>query len=268
MKTYILQFDNREILDIKHPPRSLWYFPFVQKINKFASNVLNYQYEFHNYQYNFDGHGAIEKIFFIDEFLNRKTAQNNEIIVFLDCDAWINHCFALDSLVQHIYSNDKILGAFSRDHYHAGSSFVNTGAFILKNNQKSRKLYKTIIKSLKADDSHYDKWAFDQYYIAKEVFKNKEDFLIFEPQIMNSPVGKIIQHDWNKDEWTYYRLKFLHDNLESIKSNAKLDYLSKLCKLPYPHEIDILEQGLKYGYRRRGRVSQAVIPFLKECVHE
>jgi len=252
MSVYILQYDNREVSDVNYPPRQLWYFYHTHKINKYIAEDMGHKYEFHNYKYDFHGHGANEKIFFIDQFLNRQDAEENELIVFLDCDAWIFNPNALNSLLIHIKEND-ILGAYSRDNYHKMSSYVNTGGFILKNNESSRGIYKNILRELKSDSSHHFEWAYDQFYISNEIYKNKSKFLIFEPQILNTPKGEIIRHDWNKDEWTSFTLKSQLNNLTEISNRCDFDFNSKICKFPYPHIIDRNAQSMFYGWRNRAR---------------
>jgi hypothetical protein len=55
----------------------------------------------------------------------------------------------------------------------------------------------------------FPEWE-DQYYISNFVLKNKDDFIIFVPEVLNTPFGKILRHNWCK------KSKKLFDDLNNI----------------------------------------------------
>ena len=73
-------------------------------------------------------------------------------------------------------------------------------------------------------NGHYiNKWPYDQYYISNFVYKNKNEFLILHYQVLNTPLGEIIRHNWWKDDEMHKYLDYLITNKIDINYNENFD---------------------------------------------
>lgn len=191
MNVCVLQADNRPTLD---------YLLKTQKVNKKFCDLLGYTYLFVDLNtIPSNLHPATKKIILVNNMLQ----SNVDVLVFLDSDAWIQNGYWLHEI---IHTNEKH-GCFSRDPYLKKNTFINSGSFILKNNNFTKAMYKSILADLYKNDKHHHVWPYDQYYISKYVFENKEHFTIFVPDILNTPNGKVLRHNWDKNEKMYQDLK-------------------------------------------------------------
>ena len=194
VRVCVLQTDNRT---------SLNYLLKTQEVNKKFCNILKYDYlflELDNNKYG-DIHPATKKIHVVNDIL-----QNTEysILVFLDSDAWIQNCYWLNDIINNLINNNEKQGCFSRDPYISiYTTFINSGSFIIKNNAFTKQMYDLIIKDLYNNNNYHNYWPYDQYYISKYIFENKEKFTIFLPDILNTPVGKVLRHNWRKNQKMY-----------------------------------------------------------------
>jgi hypothetical protein len=158
---------------------------------------------------------------------------NYDILVFLDSDAWIQNGFWLKNIIDNLNVNNK-QGCFSRDPYVKKNTFINSGSFVIKVNSFTKKMYQDIIEHLNVNNKYHNIWPFDQYYISEYVFNNKEDFMIFIPNILNTPIGKILRHNWVKN-------KKMYDDLNHLCSLKNEDlYNNKILKYTYIHGIFLL----------------------------
>jgi hypothetical protein len=207
----ILQADNRPKLN---------YLLLTQQVNKKVCDHFDYKYLFitiDNTKY-IDMHPATKKIYIVNDFLNddhSNRKDNNDILVFLDSDAWVQNCFWLKNIIEKLQNDATKHGCFSRDPYAKKNTFINSGSFILKINDYTKKMYSEIIYSLENDEtkSYYkNSWPYDQFYISNYVFNNKEDFHIFVPDILNTPIGKVLRHNWHKTQRMYDDLHYLINN--------------------------------------------------------
>jgi len=195
----VMQTDNRPNLD---------YLLLTQTVNKQACNYLNYNYifiELNSTKY--EGiHPATAKIYIVNEFI--QNSKDVDILIFLDSDAWIQNCYSLNKLTNHLINDDSKHGCYSRDPYNKKTNtFINSGSFILKINDYTKNMYNSIIYSLENDESNFEyknKWPYDQFYISNFIFNNKNDFYIFIPNILNTPNGQILRHYWRKYEKKMY----------------------------------------------------------------
>jgi hypothetical protein len=196
-KVCVLQADNRPKLN---------YLLKTQEVNKKFCDILEYDYlflEIHNNKYG-NIHPATKKIHLVNDFL-----ENNEkydILVFLDSDAWIQNGFWLNDIINNLINNKEKQGCFSRDPYFIKNTFINSGSFILKINDFTKQIYKNIIDDLYTNVDYHNNWPYDQYYISKYIFENKENFVIFVPDILNTPIGKVLRHNWWKNKQMYIDL--------------------------------------------------------------
>jgi hypothetical protein len=190
-------------------------------------------------------HPATKKIYVVNDFLNQVESKckdsndanntnntnntnnaNDDILIFLDSDAWVQNCFWLDEIIKQLENSKVKQGCFSRDPYAKKNTFINSGSFILKINDYTRKMYREIINSLENDEtnSHYkNSWPYDQFYISNYVFKHKEDFDIFVPDILNTPLGKVLRHNWHKTQRMYEDLHYLIANHVIDTDNAEIN---------------------------------------------
>ena len=195
----VFQTDNRP---------SLNYLLKSQQVNKKFCEILKYDYlflELDNNKYG-DIHPATKKIYIINDFLENT---KYEMLIFLDSDAWIQDGCYLNQIIINLMNNKDKQGCFSRDYYTISNTFINSGSFIIKNNNYTKQMFKNIIQDLHSNNDYHHKWPFDQYYISKYIFENKDNFVIFVPDILNTPTGKILRHNWWKNQK-------MHDDLDKL----------------------------------------------------
>jgi glycosyltransferase involved in cell wall biosynthesis len=226
-KVCVLQTDNRP---------SLHYLLKTQEVNKKFCDILEYDYLFVEIDNNKYGniHPATKKIHIVNDFL-----QNNkyDLLVFLDSDAWIQNGYWLNDIINNLINDTQKQGCFSRDPYIKKATFINSGSFIIKINDFTKQLYKNIINDLYSNEYYHNILPFDQYYISKYIFENKDSFVIFVPDILNTPIGKVLRHNWLKN-------KQMFDDLEQIMllknediSNNKTVFLETdyYCNKEFPN---------------------------------
>jgi hypothetical protein len=206
VKVCILQTDNRPSLD---------YLLKTQEVNKKFCDILDYNYLFVklNNKRNCNLHPATKKILVLNDILQHSTF---DILVFLDSDAWIQNGYWLNDIINNLINNKEKHGCFSRDPYIKMNTFINSGSFIVKNNDFTKKMYNNIISDLVNNVKYHNLWPYDQYYISKYIFENKEKFVIFIPDILNTPIGKVLRHNWPKN-------KKMYDDLSSLYCDIKND---------------------------------------------
>lgn len=234
-KVCVLQSDNRP---------SLNYLLKTQEVNKKFCNILGYDYLFlklDNNKYG-DIHPATKKIHLVNDFLlNTKYS----ILVFLDSDAWIQNGYWLNDIIDNLINNDGKQGCFSRDPYVKKNTFINSGSFIIKINDFTKQMYNIIIKDLYNNNNYHNKWPYDQYYISKYLFENKENFTIFIPDILNTPLGNVLRHNWCKNQKMYDDL----NEIMALKNEdiriAKTSFIEKdyYDEKNFPN---IIEKGYEY----------------------
>jgi hypothetical protein len=237
----ILQADNRPNLN---------YLLLTQQVNQKVCNHFDYKYLFitiDNNKYT-DMHPATKKIYVANDFLNEANLKckdtndvnnaNDDILVFLDSDAWIQNCFWLNEIIKKLQNNKVKHGCFSRDPYSKKNTFINSGSFILKINDYTRKMYREIMNSLENDEtnSHYkNSWPYDQFYVSNYVFKHKEDFDIFVPDILNTPLGKVLRHNWHKTQRMYEDLHYLITSNVIDSDNTEFDLKKYIDEEVFPN---------------------------------
>jgi hypothetical protein len=125
------------------------------------------------------------------------------------------------------------------------NTFINSGSFIIKNNDFTKHMYNILIKDLYTNNNFHNSWPYDQYYISKYIFENKEKFTIFIPDILNTPLGKVLRHNWCKNQKMYNDLnKIIALKNEDICVN-KTYFVEKDY---YDEQIfpNIIENGYEY----------------------
>ena len=188
-------------------------------------------------------HPATKKINIVNDFLQNT---KYDILVFLDSDAWIQNGYWLNEIINNLINNEKKQGCFSRDPYVMKNTFINSGSFILKNNDFIKEMYKNIIIDLHNNNKYHNIWPYDQYYISKYIFKNKVQFNIFIPDVLNTPIGKVLRHNWLKNKKMYNDLKNL---LCDINTNTNTNTNTCFNEKKYYDEKDFpnkIQNGYEY----------------------
>jgi hypothetical protein len=234
-KICVLQTDNRLSLD---------YLLKTQKVNKKFCDVLKYDYLFIDLNIYIKKHKhfhpATWKIFVLNDILEKN---NYDILVFLDSDAWIQNGYWLNDIIMNLINNPEKHGCFSRDPYLKHNTFINSGSFIIKNNEFTKNMYKNIISDLNNNPKYYRSWPYDQHYISKIIFENKENFVIFVPDILNTPIGKVLRHNWLKN-------KEMHNDLNELILQKNEDLSIYKTNFIMSHYIDqvIFPNTNVFGY--------------------
>lgn len=225
-KVCIIQADNRPTLN---------YLLLTSKVNKEFCKVHGYDYLFipiHNNEYT-HLHPATKKIHIINDLLNTSTY---DIIVFLDSDAWIQNGSWLKDIITQLSEDQFKQGAFSRDPYFEVNTFINSGSFIIKNNDYTKQMYSNIITQLNTNLEYHTKWPYDQFYISNFIDQNKDNFIIFVPDMLNTPIGKVLRHNWLKNKKMYIDLnKILTNQYYFLIKDEKINLEKYIDSQPFPN---------------------------------
>lgn len=100
-------------------------------------------------------------------------------------------------------------------------------------------MYSLLERQLREKTVNY--WPYDQLYISAYVFENKEHFLIYKPDIVNTPIGQIIRHSWIKDFSTCYIKE--QQEQEQEKEHDHFDLVDYIDEKPFPNRY---ERGYEY----------------------
>lgn len=230
----VLQTDNRPSLD---------YLLKTQTVNKMFCEKLGYDYLFleMNNCNELNIHPATQKIFIVNNFL--KNNPNYDVLVFLDSDAWIQEPNSLSIIINDLISKEQKHGCFSRDISVIHHTYINSGAFILKNNNYTREMYNNLEMEVYNNATYHYLWPYDQYYISKYIYENKDFFIIFNVEVMNTPVGSVLRHNWAKDIRMYDDLNKLIEFDENLNPFKNFDIINNLDDTPFPN---INNEGYKY----------------------
>lgn len=203
-KITLYQADNRLTLDLLIA---------TQKVNKKMCEKYGMKYKFielRKDQYTNVSNFMTKKIYLIYDLL---LETNDDMIMFLDSDAYVYNGKWLKDIIENIASNDDIHGCYSRDPYiEKKLTYINSGVFILKVNEFTKNMYKKIIERLESYDKYHNIFPHDQFYISEQVYENRSKFYIFNPKVINTPNGIVVKHNWKKD-------KRLFDDCEKISKN-------------------------------------------------
>ena len=123
--------------------------------------------------------------------------------------------------------NSNKQGCFYRDPYLINNTFINSGSFIIKINEFIKKMYDSIINEVNNNSIYHNSWPYDQYYISKYIFENKNNKIIFVPHILNTPLGQVLRHNWQKNNNMYNDLLLLQQEQLNIISTNIEEYYDK-----------------------------------------
>lgn len=221
MKVKIIQCDNRAIM---------YYLALTKQVNENAAAMLNYNYSFIKIdeKYTREMHPAAAKIFVVNDYLKTAT---DDILVFLDSDAWIQNTKYLHKIVLKLAKDPTKQGCFSRDTYIRKNTYINSGAFVIKINEYTKRMYQTVCDAFANNRYYHSNWPFDQYFISNFVYENRDQFMIFKPEIFNTPVGIVLRHNWNKD-------KKMYDDLHDIINSSLYSIEDAIDTKPHPSKTD------------------------------
>jgi hypothetical protein len=188
MNIVVFQTDNRNLEVIE----------CIKHINKRYALFLNFKYEYEhmNEKYYEKISPCTAKVFVIHNYIHNNPV---DILIFLDTDAWIQNPYKLLVLVNNLIKSDKH-GCLSRDPFKPKNTYVNSGSFILKINDFTKYMYKQIIADMQNNTEFVNQWPYDQYYFSDFIYKNREKFFIFKPEVLNTPDGIILRHNWYKNQ--------------------------------------------------------------------
>jgi len=183
-RVLIFQCDNRPHLDFVKKTRS---------VNETLAKRFGWEYQFNNMHVIEGYHPAVCKIFETKTLLDTYKFQY-DFIVFLDSDAWIFNPVTLDKMMKTLPDNKH--GIFSRDPYVRKNTFINSGSFVIRINDFTCQMYDDLNRYVKKNDCN--SWPWDQKPISDYVFKNRDKFLVYVPDVMNTAQGKVLRHSWPK----------------------------------------------------------------------
>ena len=226
MTVWVYQTDNRVTLD---------YLQQTRKVNKLYCKELGYRYLFEPLLVHKNRHPALCKIFMTLQLLQKL---GSGILIFLDSDAWIQNPNMLRKLIDDLPPHK--LGYFSRDPYLTKNTFINSGSFILRINKKTKEMYSLLQKQV---DKNLKPGIFeDQHYIADYVYKHRKKFIIFEPDMINTPVGKILRHNYGHAPHRFNSCRY--NPMYHKHSKSHMFSVSKFIdNKPYPNQQ---ESGYEY----------------------
>jgi len=184
----VVQFDTRS-------PEEISWIAKTCEVNKQHAENLGWTHYFISYQIpDTSWDPRAYKIHLFNEFLTNHP--HNHLVVFLDTDAWIsNPVMLLNLITDKLHHN--IQGIFSRDPYPPEyNTYLNTGGFIVKNNDYTKSMFSELAKEISTSRWKRQKYH-DQRVVSEYVLSHRKDFFICKYDILNSPDGKIITHQWH-----------------------------------------------------------------------
>ena len=203
MGVFVYQCDNRPSLD---------YLQRTRKVNETMCKLKGYTYIFEDLtKYIKENmHPACSKIYAVNELL--KTLNNDDIIVFLDSDAWIQNHHNLELIITYL-KNSEFICCISKDNTKGPELHVNSGSFILKKNKETVQMYNYLENRLNTDPIYHNIWGYDQGYITEYVRENLDKVAVFSIHILNGPSGNTLRHNWKKNKKMWIDIKYLLNNI-------------------------------------------------------
>lgn len=166
-------------------------------VNKQAARQLNYNYKYIQYECDWTWDPRSYKLLvFRDVFSDTYYTTNFDVIVYLDTDAWIVNHVMLDKLINEKLLKTKKLGMISRDPPINDNTYINSGGFIFKVNERTKQLFEELAEVMTSSPYRIKQW-YDQQLLSDYIENNKHDFFILKDNILNTPGGKIFIHHWH-----------------------------------------------------------------------
>jgi cell division protein FtsL len=130
-----------------------------------------------------------------------KNAKTDEVICFLDSDAWIRDERILLKMVQSLYDNPEKHVVLSRDPHIPVNSFINSGCMIFKNTPYCNELLEHVWNAVESEqyENYRHEWPCEQYVLSDIVKAEYDKFYICKVSALNTPCGEIVRHSWWKN---------------------------------------------------------------------
>jgi len=138
--------------------------------------------------------------------------------IFLDSDAVIRHKEGTKQIIKLLNSLPNKIACFSFDG-NAPRGDVNGGTIVLKINKEAKEAYDKIVEITKKDNSFWNRFPYDQYYIWKYIQKNRKQFIIFKEEVMGMCNSEIIEHKWSHPDHGTYKPSAVKPIFEKIKND-------------------------------------------------
>tara|TARA_B100001758_G_C18415224_1_gene618990 strand:- start:2218 stop:2859 length:642 start_codon:yes stop_codon:yes gene_type:complete len=183
----------------------------TRSVNETLAKRFGWDYQFNNMNVIEGYKPAVCKIFETKTLLDTYKFQY-DFIVFLDSDAWIFNPVTLDKMIKTLPDNKH--GIFSRDPYLRKNTFINSGSFVIRINDFTCQMYDQIYEYVKKNDCN--SWPWDQKPISDFVFKNRDKFLVYVPDVMNTPQGKVLRHSYGQLSFKTCSVKQKYTLLENL----------------------------------------------------
>ena len=245
IKVLIVQADDRPHLDyanlsrLTNDKQLTFLQDYPDKYNKIEFEISNQLLPPHHLpppQETITLHPATAKIPFMRDLLNSNTT--HDYVIFLDSDAWIQTVEYVYELILYLHYQPDKYGCFSRDPYVKKNTYINSGSFILKICPYTRDLYEKIYQRVLEDPTHHHTLYYDQNYISDIIYENRDQFVIFKPDVINTPDGKIMRHNWWKNHYMYVCMYQIVDSF-FLKTHTQptqaFNFNKELDKEPYPN---------------------------------
>lgn len=140
-----------------------------------------------------------------------------DILIYMDTDAWISDKNQLNNLLTYFINSGR-WGIFSRDPYLKNNTYINSGVIILRSNSGAMQFWNNLIEKIESRPKLL-KWPFEQGIVSDEVLKKKQHFIILKPEVLNTPSGQIIRHNWFKDDTLFKTM--LYDILKNTSEKSE-----------------------------------------------
>jgi hypothetical protein len=207
------------------------------EVNRLQCDKINVKHMFIPFK---SDNPVFDKIEVLYDFMENMKNEYDVIVNLDTIDAFINDAYKLKQLISILIKSDKY-GMFSRDpnnhevpknlyneynhNENKAQTFINAGSFIIKNDEETRRFISDVIQYSKINTKFIKKWPYDQYYLSKYVFNNKDKFYILKCDVLNSPYGSILRHNWKKNA------KLKNDMTTILREKVNLDEL--ISTAPY-----------------------------------
>jgi hypothetical protein len=115
-------------------------------------------------------------------------------------------------------------------------------------------MYAEIMNHLHSDSTYHKKWPYDQYYISYNIVLNRSHFDIYNTDILNTPIGRALRHNWWKNKEMYQDMNCLLNNDITLTDEPFI------CS-QYYDDTPIIEE---YEYLKEKR--QRIIDYIRNIV--
>jgi hypothetical protein len=157
-------------------------------------------------------------------------ADEFDVIVVIDTDAWVRDVDALIDWCHHLYNSDYSLmfGAETTNDESTSlanvQQHVNTGCMIMKNSEKVQRYFEEVVqlpqKYAAILGEFRTKWSWEQICLNYKLEHDKDfaaDVVIAPMDKFNTPAGSVVRHCWIKDMLVPLVLQELLEHVQQQK---------------------------------------------------